>query len=522
MISAPHHLASQAGLAILREGGNAVEAAVAAAAAIAVAYPHMNGLGGDAFWLIAEPNKPPVSIDGAGGAGSGASVAAYRALGLSAVPEAGPLAAATVAGAVSSWQAALELSNRWGGRLPLSRLFEDAVSLAEGGVAVTANQVAATRRRLDVLRDQPGFAAHFLVDGAVPEVGHLLKQPALAATFRLLAKNGLDDFYRGEVGRMVGVDLVRAGTPVVSGDLARHRSIRRRPLSLNLASGHVFNTPPPTQGLASLMILGLFDRLGVQKAESFEHLHGIIEATKQAFLVRDTHVTDPSHMHVHSATYLSEHLLDRIAASILPRHAMPWPKVAVEGDTVWIGVVDGEGRAVSFIQSLAQPFGSGVVLPESGLVWHNRAVAFELDEAGRRPLLPHRKPFHTLSPALARLKDGSVMVWGSAGGEGQPQTQAAIFTRHVLFGQDLQSAITAPRWLLGRSWQATAEQSGEVLMEARFDEGLLNALRRAGHKISLVQRFDPLMGQAGALVRTPQGVIEGASDPRSDGSVAGF
>lgn len=519
MVTAPHHLAAQAGLAVLRDGGNAIEAVIAAAAASAVVYPHMNGLGGDAFWLISEPGRPPLSIDGAGGAGSLATPDLYRQAELDAIPGRGPLAAITVAGAVSSWLAALEISARWGGRAPLPRLFEDAIHYARNGFPITGNQHDTTVKDFADLHAQPGFAEHFLVNGEVPKPGHVLVQPALAETFEKLALNGLDDFYRGAIGRAVASDLAKAGCPIASGDLARHRSIRRRPLSLNIAGGHLYNTPPPTQGLASLMILGLFDRLGIAAADGFDHIHGLVEATKQAYLVRDSHVTDPSHMQVHPATYLSEHLIDRLAANISPRQAMPWPKAKPHGDTVWIGAVDAQGHAVSFIQSLYHGFGSGVVLPETGLTWHNRGAALSLDPNSKDFLKAHRKPFHTLSPALARLKDGRIMVYGSMGGEGQPQTQAIVYTRHVTFGQDLQAAITAPRWVLGRNWGASCP---DLRMENRFDAGIVTALRKAGHPVTLVEPFDSLMGHAGALVRHPDGRLEGAADPRGDGVVAGF
>ncbi len=519
MITAPHHLAAQSGLAVLREGGNAIEAAVAAAATIAVVYPHMNGLGGDGFWLIAEPGRPPVSIDGAGAAAAAADPAFYEARGARSIPRHGPLAATTVAGTVSGWQAALEISTRWGGRLPLSRLFADAIHHARAGFAVTDAQNEATRRLRDDLADAPGFAQHFLVDGAVPAVGATMTLPRLADTLERLAAMGLDDFYRGGLGHYIGAELQRLGSPLVSEDFARHRSVRRRPLSLPLACGTVYNTPPPTQGLASLMILGLFQRLGVAAAEGFEHVHGIVEATKQAFRVRNAHVTDPSYMTIHATTYLADGPLDRLAAAIDRRRAAPWPDGGEPGDTVWMGVVDGQGRAVSFIQSLFTAFGSGLVLSDTGLVWHNRGMSFGLDPAGTNFLRPRRKPFHTLSPALALLKDGRTMVYGTMGGEGQPQTQAAVFSRHVLFGQNLQQAITAPRWALGRGWSGP---ESDLKLESRFDPALVEALRGAGHQVSVVAPFDTLMGHAGAVVRHPSGMIEGAADPRGDGSVAAF
>ncbi|SOD92181.1 gamma-glutamyltransferase family protein [Caenispirillum bisanense] len=522
MVTAPHALAAQAGAAVLREGGNAVEAMIAAAATCAVVYPHMNGLGGDGFWLISEPGRPVVSIDGSGAAGRRAAPETYRAEGLNAVPSVGPLSCATVAGTLSGWQSALELSARWEGRLGLARLLEDAVWHAREGAAVSAAEARSLARRREVLARQPGFAALFLnADGSAPAEGTLRKNPALAQTLESLARDGLDDFYRGGIGRAVAADLAAAGAPVTADDLARHRSIRRRPLSLGLDGCTVYNTPPPTQGLASLMILGLYERLRVpaEQAERFAHIHGLIEATKLAFRVRNTHIADPGAMQVHATTFLSDHLLDRLAAEVAPKRAMPWPLPALSGDTVWMGCVDGQGRAVSFIQSLYHAYGSGVVLPETGLVWHNRGIAFDFDAESPRFLSPGRKPFHTLSPALARFRDGRVMVYGTMGGDGQPQTQAALFTRYALYGQGLQAAVTAPRWALGRSYEG---ESRDVKVERRMDPGVIAALEHAGHTIGLVEPFDDLMGHAGAIVLRPDGVMEGAADPRSDGCVAGY
>jgi gamma-glutamyltranspeptidase/glutathione hydrolase len=520
MVVAPHHLAAQAGLRVLREGGNAIEAMVAAAATIAVVYPHMNGLGGDCFWLIAAPGDAPVGIDACGPAGRAVDAALYAREGLDAVPSRGPLAANTVAGAVSGWQSALALSSaRWGGRMPLDRLLEDAVFYARHGVPVTRSQHANTLAKRAELIDLPGFAEGFLIDGEAPPVGALFKQPALAGTLERLASAGLDDFYRGELAAAVAADLGRAGSPLTRDDLAGQRGLEVVPLKADLRCGTVYNLPPPTQGLASLLILGLFDRLGVAEADGFAYLHGLVEATKRAFLVRDRHVTDPAYMEAAPENFLTETWFAENVAAIDGARAAAWPAAPGGGDTVWLGAIDGEGRAVSFIQSLYWEFGSGVLLRDTGILWQNRGSSFQLAEGARNALKPGRKPFHTIQPALARLSDGRVMPYGTMGGEGQPQTQAAIFTRHVLFGQELQAAVTAPRWLLGRTW---GTPKTNLRIEDRFAPETVDALRDAGHDVELVGPFDEIMGHAGALVRHPSGLIEGAADPRGDGVVAAF
>jgi len=520
MATAPHHLASQSALSVLQDGGNAVEATVAAAATIAVAYPHMNGLGGDGFWLIAEPGEDPVAIDASGGAAAAATPAFYAANGFAAIPTRGPMAALTVAGTVSGWRAALEYAGRWAdGRQPLERLLVDAIVYAREGVPVTASLRRFTEAKRAELEPQPGFAEVYLPQGEVPQTGALFRQKKLGDTLQWLAEYGLDDFYRGELAEAIAADLEAAGSPLTRDDLAGQHARLVEPLRLRTRDGTLYNMPPPTQGVASLTILGLFDRLAAD-GEGFAHVHGLLEATKQAFLVRDAELADPESMRVEAQDLLTDAALDRLAGAIDPGRALAWPPQAlVAGDTVWLGVIDRAGRAVSFIQSIFWEFGSGVVLPQSGLVWQNRGAAFRLDDGAVNRLTPGRRPFHTLNPALARLADGRQMVYGAMGGEGQPQTQAAVFTRYARFGQGLQQAVTAPRWLLGRTWGA---ETTTLKLEDRFDDALVADLQRAGHRVETAAPYDDLMGHAGALVRLPWGVIEGAADPRSDGAVAGF
>ena len=516
MVTAPHHLASQAGLAILREGGNAIEAALAACAACAVLYPHMNGLAGDGFWLIQEPGRAPICIDGSGAAGSDAGIEAYRARGLEQMPGIGALGAATVPGMVSGWQAALDISARWDGALPLSRLFEEAIHHARQGVAVTGVIAASMAERHKQLFRQWGFEESY---GRWDQPGRVLTQPGVAKLLESLAATGLDDFYRGAVGHHLGEELRKLGSPVTSADLARHRSVRRRPLSVAVGGATLYNAPPPTQGLTALMISALFDRLKIQ-AFGIEALHGLIEAAKPAYDVRDRHITDPAYMAVHASTYLAAPVLAKLARTIDPRRARPFPLPATpEGDTVWLGVMDGQGRAVSVIQSLRQAWGTGLVVGEFGLLWHNRGIGFSLDETSANPLMPGRKPFHTLAPAMARFKDGRMMSFGTMGGDGQPQTLAALFARYATYGEPLQQAVTAPRWRLDPS---PVSPVGKLFLEDRFGPDIAAALTRLGHSVEMAPAFDSRMGQAGALVRHETGLIEGAADPRSDGAVAAF
>ena len=516
MVTAPHRLAAEAGLAVLQDGGTAVEATVAVAACLAVVYPHMTGIGGDGFWVIAEPDGSVHGVHGCGGAAAAATLERYA--GLEAVPFRGPLAANTVAGTISGWQAALASDP---GRLPLDRLLRDAIAHAEAGVPVTAGHAAIAEAKGPELRVQPGaYGAVFEPEGRPLRAGDVLRQPLLASTLRRLCDEGLESFYTGALAADLAADLAALGSPLSAADLASHTATRPEPLTTRLQDAQLWNSAPPTQGFASLLILALFDRLAVPAPEGFDHVHGLVEATKQAFLLRDQHVGDPAWHDFDLQGLLSDPAaLDALAARIDPAQALPWPPPPQWGDTCWFGVADAEGRVVSAIQSTYFEFGSGLVLPRSGITWQNRGSSFRLAPGGWNALKPGRKPFHTLNPALARFDDGRVMAYGTMGGEGQPQTQAALFTRYARFGADLQAAISAPRWLLGRTW---GEQSTSLKLENGFDEALYSALTEAGHAVERVGPLTAMMGHAGAIVRHADGRLEGATDPRSDGGVAAW
>ncbi|PWG64883.1 gamma-glutamyltransferase [Spiribacter halobius] len=517
MLTAPHHLAAQAGRDVLKEGGSAVEAMVTAAAVIAVVYPHMNAIGGDGFWLIAGPAGAPVGIDACGPAAAAATRGYYRERGHDRIPARGALAALTVPGTIAGWAEALARPESGAGRLPLARLLAPAVALAREGVPVTAGQATLTADKRDELASVPGFAEVYLPEGRVPATGERLRQTRLADTLERLGREGLDDFYRGELAEAMADDLARLGSPLAATDFARYVPLAVEPLSVSLRDARAYNMPPPTQGLASLMILGIYERLGAAREEGFAHVHALVEATKQAFRVRDAEVTDPAWMRRDAPELLGAAALERLAAAIDPARAAPWPHPGEPGDTVWLGAVDAEGRAASFIQSIYWEYGSGVVLPATGVLMQNRGISFGLDAAHPQALEPGRRPFHTLNPALAEFGDGRRMVYGTMGGEGQPQTQAAVFTRYAHQGQALQAAVTAPRWLLGRTWGA---ETHTLKLESRFPAELVEALRAAGHDVELRPDFDSAMGHAGAIVRHPDGLLEGAADPRSDGAVA--
>src|SRR5450631_991518 len=427
-------------------------------------------------------------------------------------------------GTVAGWMLALEAAKAQTGKgtrakLPLQVLFEAAIKHAREGYTVTPSQARLTVEKYAELETVPGFLQAFLVDGKAPEAGARLKQEAFAATLDQLVQAGLADFYRGDVGREIAADLERIGSPVTRAALEKFEARIAEPLSVPIGAGTLTNTPPPTQGLASLMLLALFDRLRVSQTEGFEHIHGLVEATKRAFRVRDRFVTDPDQIDGNLNQYLSPKFLDAEAAKIDPKKAARWPQPHGEGDTVWMGAADSSGLVVSYIQSLYWEFGSGCVLTRTGVLMQNRGASFSLDPKALNALAPGHRPFHTLNPALAALKDGRVIAYGSMGGDGQPQTQGALFTRHVLFRQPLEQALDAPRWLLGRTWGSTRTN---LRLESRFDGNLIDRLMSAGHDVEVLDdAYSDIMGHAGAVILHADGTLEGGHDPRADGGAAG-
>jgi len=521
MVTAPHHLAAQAGLSVLRDGGNAVEAMVAAAAAIAVVYPHMNSIGGDGFWLIAEPGRDPVAVRACGASAALATPQFYADHGDAAIPTRGPRAALTAAGAVGGWARALAVAAPWGKPLPLTRLLAEARHHARQGVPVTRSQVALTASKWAECAQVSGFAETFAPRG-LPVLNDVIANARLGDTLEQLGRAGLDDFYRGDLARSMAADLESVGSPVRLADLQACRAEVVPALSVAVSAGRIFNQPPPTQGVSSLAILGIFDRLGVTEAEGFEHLHGLVESTKQAFLWRNAHVGDPALMAVRGAdpqAFLSDASLAARAARIDTRRAAPWPQPTLPGDTIWMGTADASGRVCSYIQSIYWEFGSGVVLAGSGVNWQNRGCSFALNPAALNALEPGRKPFHTRNPAMARLADGRTVVYGTMGGDGQPQTQCAIFTRAIAHGLPPQAAVSAPRWLLGRTWGKPSES---LKLESRFDAAVVRELAGRGHDVEIIGAYDETVGHAGMIIRHADGLLEGGADPRSDGAVAAY
>jgi gamma-glutamyltranspeptidase len=533
-VTSPHSLATAAGLRVLQEGGNAVEAAIAAAATIAVVYPHMNSLGGDNFWLIYDAAAGrPTALLACGTAGSACTIEAYRAAGCaSAIPRRGALAANTVPGAVDGWAEAYAYSREHlGGRIPFAALLRDAIHYAGSGFPVTPSQETWTRRSLGPdsgpfghLDRLDGWRRAFLrPDGSPYARGERLALPDLAGTLRLIAEDGREAFYRGPVAARICASLRAQGGLLCEADFAAYRSRWADPLGIRYRAWTVVNTPPPTQGLTSLQLLKIVEQFPIAAWGDASPLyyHLMVEAAKQAFIDRDAWIADPERVPVPVADLLSEaHCRARAAAISLDRAHRPTPAQAAGGDTVYLAAADLAGNAVSLIQSIYFDFGSGIVADGTGVLLQNRGSAFSLDPAHPNALAPGKRPFHTLNPAMA-LRDGRPeLLYGTMGGEGQPQTQAAILTRVLDLGMDVQAAIDAPRWLYGRTW---GQPTSALSVESRVPREVADALVRMGHDVRVAGAWDESMGHAQAIWIDPRtGVRHGGADPRGDGLAAGY
>jgi len=503
--TAPHFKATGAGMEILRRGGSAVDAMIAAAAAIAVHYPHMNSLGGDGFWLIQRRGEEPVAIDAAG-------CAALAIDPEKAPPSRGAGAALTSAGTVAGWQAAREYMSEFAGLLPLETLFAEAKRGCEEGIEVTASLRAALRKLAG--EGCADIQKLYYPGGKLPAVGERLRNPRLGRLFERLAAEGLDSFYRGSLAEEMALALGAAGSPLRLEDFRDYRAQSQPPLSAQTSRAQLFNLGAPTQGVASLLILAIYDQLHQSHWDEVQRVHHLVEATKQAFLVRDREVADSQCLGELWPALLEPAHIRELAGNIRADRALPWGKPAEPGDTVWMGALDKDGTLVSFIQSIYWEFGSGLVLPSLGLVWNNRGLGFSRDPASRNCAAPGRKPFHTLNPAMAQFADGARVAYGTMGGEGQPQTQAALFARRFHEGRPLAESIADGRWLLGRTW---GETSTDLKMERDLYDRIGPGLADLGHEIRPVPQHSEMMGHAGAIHIDAEGRVECATDPRSDG-----
>ena len=519
IVSTSHPLAAQAGLRMLWKGGNAVDAAIAAAAAMTIVEPCSNGLGSDAFAILWDGTKLH-GLNASGVAPQGWTPEYFRAkCGDDArVPPKRGWDSVTVPGAVSAWVA---LSERFGS-LPFADLLEPAIEIAERGYAVpwVVRQKWAMAAALPELTDQPGFAEAFLPNGRAPEVGELFRFPAAARTLRLIAESHGEAFYRGEVAQAIAAHAKAHGGAMTAADLAAWRPEWVEPIGRDYAGHRLHEIPPNGQGIAALIALGIlshFDLAGM-KADGVEAQHLQIEAMKLAFADTYRYVSDARSMEVTPAQMLDDEYLFQRAKLIDRRRAQDFGAGnPVKGGTIYLTAADERGMMVSFIQSNYMGFGSGVVVPGYGVSLQNRGHGFSLRAGSPNVVAPGKRPFHTIIPAFL-TKDGKPqMSFGVMGGNMQPQGHLQTLVRMLDFRQEPQAACDAPRWRFNQGLSINVEAT----MPAATREGL----RALGHQVESFQDSYQDFGAGQFIWRLGDPAVQGyvaASDPRRDGLAAAF
>lgn len=518
MVSSPHYLASIAGMDILKAGGTAVDAAIAINSTLGVVYPHMTGMGGDSFWLIYDQSQNKVNALN----GTGRSIAAinrdyYTGSKCEAIPMRGPESAITVPGTVDAWCRA---HSRFG-KLTLAQILSPAIGYARDGYPVSAGQNRFTEQTAEVLKQNAATADIFMPNGKAPATGDILRLPALANTMEAIAKQGREGFYTGAVAEEIVRAMNAAGVPWQLSDLSEHAGIWGEPISTEYRGYTCYQHPPNSQGFAHLMILNILEQFDIQPLgdESEEYLHLVVEATKLAFRDRDRYLTCPEACDVPLDKLLSKEYAKELAAEISDHAKKPTAKPMGQ-DTTCTVVVDRWGNAVSIIQSIYHEFGSGFVAGDTGLLLQNRGSFFSLDPDHVNCLEPGKRCFHTLMPGML-FKDGKLdLVYGTMGGEGQPQTSTMLVSRYVDFQQDIQQMIDRPRWLYGRTWGA---ETHSLRVESRFAPEVIEALKQRGHDVEVVEPWCDLTGHAAAIqVNDQSRVLSGGADPRGEGIAAGW
>jgi gamma-glutamyltranspeptidase / glutathione hydrolase len=511
MCATSHPLASLTAIETLRAGGNAVDASIAAAAVLAVVEPHMTGIGGDCFALIAKPGlAKPVALSAAGRAPAGATPEWLAKSGLERIEPTSPHAV-TVPGAIDGWT---QLAGDYG-TMPMSRLLAPAIELAEQGFVVAPRVAADWAAQQARASHHAGGRAHLFQHGAAPQAGQVMRFPALAATLKTIARDGREGFYAGAVAQDIVNDLNALGGLHTLDDFAAQRASYVKPMHVGYRGVELWELPPSNQGIVALMLLKMLERIGLPADPvSVQRYHVQLEAARLAFAMRDTFVADPDMADVPVEHLLSDAVIDGLAARVDARRRRedlgPLPQPA-GSDTVYFAVVDENGMAVSFINSLYDEFGSGIVTRNTGVVLHNRGKGFVCDPGHRNCIAPRKRPMHTLVPAMV-LKDGEpYMVLGVMGAHFQPMGHVYIMTNVFHYGMDPQTAIDTPRVFF---------DGDTVLVEESLPEAVVAGLRQLGHRIA--PRPMPWGGAQVVMIDRDKGVLAGASDPRKDGMALGY
>jgi gamma-glutamyltranspeptidase/glutathione hydrolase len=509
MAATSHPLATLAAIEVLRAGGTAADAAVAAVATLCVVEPHMTGIGGDCFCLVARPDVPIWGYNGSGRTGAAMRLEALRAQGLDTIAS-DSIHSVTVPGAVEAWDAILQAH----GRLGLARVLQPAIRYAEEGFPIAPRIGSDWAGLVTKLAADPGSARHYLVGGRAPAVGDVLKLPALAATLKTIAQKGPGGFYEGAVAEDIVTTVAARGGFLTTADLAGHRGETATPISSNYRGLDVVELPPNGQGLTALVLLNIlegFDLASLDPAGP-ERLHLTLEAARLAFAVRDTHVGEPDAMRTPVAALLDKAFAAALAAKIDRSRRIDLPTAPAPGsDTVYLTVVDRDRMAVSLINSLYNAFGVGICTEKTGVMLHNRGSCFVLEADHPNAIGPAKRPMHTIIPALAMRNGRCELSFGVMGAHYQPMGHTHVVTNMIDYRMDAQAAIDFPRMFF---------EGPEIVVERGVPAATVDGLRQRGHQVAT--RPLPLGGGQAIVIDWKRGVLTGGSDPRKDGCALGF
>lgn len=510
MAATSHPLATLAAIDMLRSGGNAMDAALAAVAVQCVVEPAMTGIGGDCFAIVAPAGKAPRAFNGSGWAAAGSDPARLRAEGLSGIPEDNPHAV-TVPGAVDAW---CQLSEAYGSK-GLDAALQPAIALAENGWRVTGRVARDWAQFAARVRKLPAAAAHFLPGGKAPVTGDSFANPALANTLRAIGQQGRKAFYEGEVADELVALLRSLGGTHQAADFAEFSGFHTDPISGKFRGHDVLECPPNGQGLAALVIARILDGFDLSDGAVSEadRVHLLAEATKAGYRLRNLLIADPAHMPISADEVLSDGFIDALRAPIRPDRALPpdaWDG-PLHKDTVYLTVVDKDRNCVSLINSVFASFGSGIYAEKSGVLLQNRGSGFSLRAGHPNELAPRKRPLHTIIPAMV-MKDGvPVMPFGVMGGQFQAAGHAHFLTHVLDRGYDPQRANEAPR---------SFAFGGTLTLEPGFGEDVRADLEARGHQT--VWSADPIGGCQAIFIDHQRGVLIGGSDHRKDGMALGY
>ena len=508
VICTPHAEASAAGLRVLDAGGTAIDAMLAASAMLAAVFPHMTGLGGDALWLVHD--RRVRTIVGIGQAGQ--CLPEGGRIGLR-----GPASVATTAGALASWQTAANISrHEWGSTLGWADLLDDAAFMAEHGAPVSQSQLFWQTLRQPLIEQLPGLHPLCKTDGRWLREGDILRQPALANTMRHLGRQGVQDFYQGELAQAFGAAFDRLGCGLTAADLAQTQALEAAPIAVRYRQGTLYNVAPPCQGLYTLQAMAALQHKPIAEVGNGSALyyHYLVEAIKQGLLRRNAQLCDPLTTGQDFTASLHPAQVQAYADAIDDQRAAPWNEPGRPADTIWMAATDAQGRTACLIQSLFHDFGSGCVLGDTGVLWQNRAAGFNADAGHVNAWAPGKRPAHTLNPSCYLADDGRRWFFGTQGGDGQPQTQMVLATQLIDYQQPIDLALQAPRFLLGRSF---FDSTDNLKLEADMAESTIAGLAALGHEVEVIPARSAMTGHAGVIAIDANGQRSAMHDPRGEG-----